>query len=99
MNKLKDHSWPGNIRELQNVIERAVLLSDSNKLEHVELEEWIKEMKEAGQGTGLLRLEDVEKNHILEMLDHTQGNRTLAASQLGISVRTLRNKLKIYQIA
>lgn len=99
MQKLKSHSWPGNIRELQNVVERAVLLCDGNKIEDVQIEQWIKKNTDSELKTLPVRLEDVEKKHILEMLDHADGNRTLAASELGISVRTLRNKLRIYQIS
>lgn len=93
--RLIEYSWPGNIRELQNCIERAVLLCDGNELlaKHlVALDQSV----ECTMLTESLKLEDVERTHILQVLQKTAGNRTEAARQLGISVRTLRNKLKQY---
>lgn len=98
MDQLKNHSWPGNIRELQNVIERAVLLCDNSKIEEIHLDSWQKDFDSEAGISKPIRLDEVEKKHILAILNHTEGNRTLAAEELGISVRTLRNKLKIYQL-
>ncbi len=99
MEQLCDHRWPGNIRELQNVVERAVLLCDGKKIESVQLEEALVLEPNSQQNSMPMRLDELEKKHILEMLQHTEGNRSLAAAELGISVRTLRNKLKIYQLS
>lgn len=107
LEQLKKHEWPGNIRELQNVIERAVLLCDSRNLESVPLDSWDRNQNESAfqlrptkePASKPLKLEELEKNHILFMLDQSGGNRTLAASELGISVRTLRNKLRTYRLA
>jgi len=98
MEQLKKHAWPGNIRELQNVIERAVLLCDTSKIEEIHLDSWKKDISSEAEDSKPVRLDEVEKRHILAILSHTEGNRTLAAEELGISVRTLRNKLKIYQL-
>jgi DNA-binding NtrC family response regulator len=98
MEQLKNHAWPGNIRELQNVIERAVLLCDTSKIEEIHLDSWKKDISSEAEDSKPVRLDEVEKRHILAILSHTEGNRTLAAEELGISVRTLRNKLKIYQL-
>lgn len=96
--QLKKHHWPGNIRELQNVIERAVLLCDENRIESLHLDSWLEDTKPTQNSKNPIRLEDLEKQHILTILNHVDGNRTLAADELGISVRTLRNKLKIYEL-
>ena len=95
MEALVNYSWPGNVRELQNAVERAVLLTDSNAigLECFECLTRSRYLKNEATGESLAVLEE---KHILEILDGTGGNRTRAAEKLGISVRTLRNKLKEY---
>ena len=97
LKKLLDYDWPGNIRELQNVLQRYVLLSSKDIIgpEIVTLEdqgvvsasEWISALP-IGQP---LRI--VETQFILETLKNHNGNRTHAAKTLGISLRTLRNKI------
>lgn len=99
LEQLRKHHWPGNIRELQNVIERAVMLCDSNTIETLNLDSWMKETQARDTDKKLLKLEDVERHHILKILNESEGNRTLAAEELGISVRTLRNKLKSYELS
>jgi DNA-binding NtrC family response regulator len=100
------HSWPGNVRELQNVIERAVIMCDENGMlgpEHLGLggnkpatdsavEEPVLSPTTSTSGE-LLTLAEMEKRHILAALDRCKGNRTHAAKLLGMSIRTLRNKL------
>jgi len=106
---LMAHRWPGNVRELQNVIERAVILSsDGQNLEAVHLGfAPVENAAVAPSPPGpaapgpspaeeALSLEEVEKRHILATLDRCGGNRTQAAKKLGISVRTMRNKLHEY---
>jgi len=95
--KLKSHPWPGNVRELQNVIQRAVLLSNGREISDAGLpidsditgisSEWVTFLP-IGKP-----LKDLETHFILETLKHHQGNRTHAAKTLGISLRTLRNKI------
>lgn len=97
---LKIHSWPGNVRELENSMHRAVLMAP----ESVIMPEDIfglngplqKEKPETGPILVGRKVAEVEKELILHTLDHCLGNRTHAANILGISIRTLRNKLKEY---
>lgn len=102
--KLTAYAWPGNVRELENTIHRAVILSTGNEIkeEAVMLTEMpqsaVQQPSETGGTAGMVgrTVADVEKNLIIDTLKHTLGNRTHAANILGISIRTLRNKLKQY---
>jgi two-component system response regulator AtoC len=90
--------WPGNVRQLQNVIERAVILSSGDTLDE-EILGLSEEMDATERTAGLsqdMTLKDMERELILRKLEATRGNRTQAAQELGISVRTLRNKLNLY---
>jgi DNA-binding NtrC family response regulator len=102
---LQAHRWPGNVRELQNVIERAVILcADGEELQaaHLGLVSRGGEEPAAGNDASdaaeLVQLAEIEKRHILRVLDRCDGNRTHAARHLGISIRTLRNKLHEYGV-
>ncbi len=90
--------WPGNVRQLQNVIERAVILTGGDVLdEHaLGLADEIDDTTEPTVLGGDMTLKDMEQKLILGKLKRTHGNRTRAAQELGISVRTLRNKLNLY---
>ena len=95
------HAWPGNVRELQNVIERAVILcSEGGVLEPAHLGLAPKGLKAASTTENSVSefcsLSEIEKRHILAALERSKGNRTHAAKLLGISIRTLRNKLNEY---
>lgn len=94
---LKAHSWPGNVRELANVVERALVFSDKIEIDLEDIQNFLEQPKfndsERSQGE---RLEDLEKNQIQKTLLISNGNKTEAARKLGISVRTLHNKLKTY---
>jgi DNA-binding NtrC family response regulator len=103
--------WPGNVRELRNVLERAVIIAGEGTLRtsHLSLQPGASEpasaASEAGGGAGLVRLrvgatvDEAEKALILLTLDHTKNNKTRAAEILGISLKTLHNKLKEYGAA
>lgn len=95
--QLLDYPWPGNIRELANTIERAVVMSSSDivDLDHLRLDPTQPALLTVPL-TREITLADVEKRHILETLASYNHNRTRAAEALGISVRTLRNKLRSY---
>jgi DNA-binding NtrC family response regulator len=92
---LVGYDWPGNIRELQNVIERAVILS-SGRITLGDLPELIRrpDLRPPVAAEGSLR--DLEREAILEVLAQCGGNRRLAAEHLGISKRTLQYRLKAY---
>jgi len=104
---LKQHSWPGNVRELQNVIERAVILCEDNGMiepAHLGMASSGAAVSSSAAATttatiteaGAPTLAELEKRHILAVLDHCKGNRTHAAKMLDVSIRTLRNKLHEY---
>ncbi|WP_447968381.1 sigma-54-dependent transcriptional regulator [Nitrospira sp. M1] len=98
MSYLKTRRWRGNVRELENVIERAVLLSGSGplRMEHVTCEEPTMSVATPSlQPTGSIW--EMERDLIFRVLDQHGGNRTHAARTLGISIRTLRNKLREYR--
>ena len=90
-----DYDWPGNIRELQNVIERAVILS-SGRITLSDLPELIRRPVKRPSVTTDGSLQDLEREAILEVLAQCGGNRRLAAERLGISKRTLQYRLKEY---
>ena len=114
---LESYSWKGNVRELENTMHRAVLLSAGNEIDEYGI------MLESSADNGVFNnnvkiinsepkteediqnrnfvgrsIEDVEKELINSTLQHVMGNRTHAANILGISIRTLRNKLKQYKM-
>ncbi|MBX7066850.1 MAG: sigma-54 dependent transcriptional regulator [Parachlamydiales bacterium] len=94
--KLLDYPWPGNVRELANIIERTVVLDFDPVIDaaHLYLDSTVTaQSKELPKG---ITLHEMEKRLILETLDANHQNRTKTAEILGISVRTLRNKLHEY---
>jgi DNA-binding NtrC family response regulator len=98
--RLGSHPWRGNVRELENAIHRAVLLAEGGEIgvEALELGPSPAAVPVAGGISSLVgrRMEEVERDLIIETLGHTLGNRTHAATILGISIRALRNKLRDY---
>ncbi|HEX2579664.1 MAG TPA: sigma-54 dependent transcriptional regulator [Rhabdochlamydiaceae bacterium] len=95
--RLLEYPWPGNIRELANAIERAVVMNSGDVVEadHLRLDPSSPALLSIPVAKEIT-LADLEKQHILETLAACSHNRTRAAKSLGISVRTLRNKLKLY---
>ena len=94
--KLLHYSWPGNVRELANILERAVVLGSSSKIfgKDLILEEKRPTLNFSSEQT----LREIEKNHILERLKKFNHQKEKTAKSLGISPRTLRNKLHEYEI-
>ncbi len=90
MKLLEEYSWPGNVRQLENVIQRAIILCDSNKLlpEHVIMEE------DSNDANFMGTLRDFEKILLLKRLKMYNDNRTTTAKSLGVSVRWVQLKLK-----
>jgi two-component system, NtrC family, response regulator HydG len=88
--------WPGNVRELQNVVERAIVLARGNRVEVDDLPEEIRHVQTGNGQPASRTLADVERDHILRVLESTAGNRTKAAAILGIGPATLFRKLKEY---
>ena len=91
---LLKYEWPGNVRELENAIERAVILAKNSNIEVTDLPR--QNLLLARSASPGKRLEEVEKNHILDILTETQGNYSEAARILGISRMTLYNKARAY---
>jgi two-component system response regulator FlrC len=95
--------WTGNVRELENIMERATLLLDSEEISPEDLALLTDVGAENGPGAGAdaaggpMPLKEMERRMIYKALEENQGNRTRASKVLGISVRTLRNKLNEYE--
>lgn len=99
LEKFRRYPWPGNVRELQNLMERLLILDDDGNITVEDLPAYL-------DGQGVCKkeerprgytLEEMERRAILEALCETGGNRTRAAERLGISARTIRNKLNKYR--
>lgn len=97
--RLTGFDWPGNVRQLQNEIQRAVLLSEGDTVDGTDLS-ITRAKPDAGelQDTNFTLLEGVERNAIVQMLKDTGGNKLEAAKRLGIGRQTLYNKIKAYGI-
>ena len=98
MKLLLEYAWPGNVRELGNIIERAVVLSKDGELREEVIAPWL-EGRAGGLDTALeslvgLKLDEIEDRLIMLSLSRCGGNKEKAAEMLGISSRTLRDRLK-----
>ena len=96
---MQSYSWPGNIRELENTIHRAILLATGKYIENDDLMLEGSEDNTQSSTPSILvgrTVESVERDLIISTLKHCLGNKTHAANILGISIRTLRNKLHAY---
>jgi DNA-binding NtrC family response regulator len=104
LNLFNGYSWPGNVRELRNTIERAVIVCDGGMVEtkhlppgfgHAPLRSGSNDPDAVRLGVGTT-VEEAERLLILKTLEATSNNKTRAAEILGISLKTLHNKLKEY---
>jgi DNA-binding NtrC family response regulator len=97
--RLATFDWPGNIRQLQNEVQRAVLLCEGPDIDASDLSvSDIKLVSTDGHDTNFTLLEGVERNAIIQMLRETAGNKLETARRLGIGRQTLYNKIKAYGI-
>jgi Nif-specific regulatory protein len=104
LRKMQEHNWPGNVRELRNVVERAVALSTGPMLDAQDI--LLPSLDGSGQMQTVqqkslyqpISLEAMEKHHILQTLQHTEWNKTHAATILNIERSTLDRKIKAYEL-
>ena len=100
---LQFHAWPGNVRELRNVIERAVIICSGEQIERHHFAPYPIEQRERLRNEDTITLpvgtpiEEVERQMIMRTLQKTKNNKTRAAELLGISLKTLHNKLNLYR--
>jgi DNA-binding NtrC family response regulator len=97
--RLTGFDWPGNVRQLQNEVQRAVLLCEGDEVDSTDMS--ITKVRTAGEetfDTNFTLLEGVERNAIVQMLKETGGNKLETAKRLGIGRQTLYNKIKAYGI-
>ncbi len=92
---LQKYDWPGNVRELRNALERAIILARGGA---IDVDHLPAELRDAAPGTTSQRLADVEKAHLLRVLEACENNRTRAAEVLDISRSTMKRKLAEYGI-
>jgi len=103
LDALQFHAWPGNVRELRNVIERAVVICSGEQIERHHFAPYPIDQRERLRKEDTITLpvgtplEDVERQMILRTVQKTKNNKTRAAALLGISLKTLHNKLNLYR--
>ncbi|MFN2126450.1 MAG: helix-turn-helix domain-containing protein, partial [Anaerolineales bacterium] len=92
LEKLLKYAWPGNIRELQNTIEKAVILSEKAIIKPEDL--YLRPAKEIKDLDSIITLEEMEERMMQLSIERNNGNLTAAAEQLGITRQTLYNRFK-----
>jgi DNA-binding NtrC family response regulator len=99
VDRLTAFEWPGNVRQLQNEVQRAVLLCEGNEIDSADLSITnVPTDTDGPHDTNFTLLEGVERNAIIQMLRETGGNKLETAKRLGIGRQTLYNKIKAYGI-
>jgi DNA-binding NtrC family response regulator len=103
LDALQFHAWPGNVRELRNVIERAVVICSGEQIERHHFAPYPIDQRERSRNEDTITfpvgtpIEEVERQMILRTIQKTKNNKTRAAELLGISLKTLHNKLNLYR--
>jgi transcriptional regulator with PAS, ATPase and Fis domain len=95
---LRKFDWPGNVRQLQNEVQRAVLMCESKEVDVQDLSINTPRIDAPQDDTNLTLMEAMERNTIVQMLKETGGNKLETAKRLGIGRQTLYNKIKAYAI-
>ena len=100
LERMMKYNWPGNIRELENLIENLMIIVDDEKIGVCNLPEEIRRYADTIDYSlaADASLSNLEKQHIIKTLSKMNGNKTRVAGTLGISIKTLYNKLKSYNI-
>jgi len=98
LDRLTAFDWPGNVRQLQNEVQRAVLLCEAKQVDAPDLSVTAVKTETTEGDTNFTLLEGVERNAIVQMLKETGGNKLETAKRLGIGRQTLYNKIKAYGI-
>ena len=101
LQRLTTYAWPGNVRELRNVIERIILMSPGHgPITPNEVDQVLPKMRGSfpTDDRSGMTLDDIERRHILRILDASEGNKTVAAKTLDIDYKTLLTKLKKFAI-
>jgi DNA-binding NtrC family response regulator len=102
MEMLMAYSWPGNVREFRNVMERALILARGEWIETLHLPPYLRSPRTESSTKLVLPMgitaAEAERELILKTLEQTGHNKAEAARQLGLDVKTIRNKLKSYKI-
>jgi Nif-specific regulatory protein len=101
---MESYHWPGNVRELRNVVERAVALGTGPVIDAPDI--WLSSLEADGPlpltaaepSYRPASLEEIEKQHILRTLEHTDWNKSQAAAILNIERSTLDRKIKLYEL-
>lgn len=100
LRRLETYSWPGNIRQLRNVVERLCVLSLGDRLSLADLPaDFVEVAPDLSDSGGHATLDSIKRSAMLQAIDRFHGNRTRAAAYLGISVRTLQRKLREWGLA
>ena len=95
---LERHTWHGNVRELRNVVERSLIMADGDTLTSDCLSPEFRMTSESGASADSLTLDEIERRHILRVLEYTHGNKAEAARLLDIGIATLYRKLENYGV-
>lgn len=110
VDRLRSHHWPGNIRELGNFMQRVLSLNDTGDLTAATFDREHRPLRPVLAGpvavpsigsrkpTPLVSMDELERSHLERTLELVEGNRTRAAEMLGLSVRTIRNKIRQYDL-